>query len=359
MLSVLSFSVLAAVIPNYDSHGILLARRAVNPDTMDLLWKRADEDQEGSEPSGSGAGASAGTGVGGSNLDYSSDNRGSSKPGRFLEFLKRLYRTLKKSWNTQKQKYARWSDRRYVQKAVKKVAGITKGQRKKGLILRIDNFLNTALESARMTSGLYDGNAKTHPFFLTIPKGDNQQALLKKMTNIQNDGKKAVKEHLVYVTRGIDGITKNPQDVVKELDKITEHISRMCVTLENLYHDEYTTLSLEMEDTNNEEHTKVSEDYITEMVKYRADIMGAFDSIKEKIKNDGLTFKGKTQSKFASFKSGVQKRLGLKKKSSTGVPPNPESSDQEESNQEPSDQGGIRPTPAPRRSKFIGLETYV
>ncbi|KAH9274546.1 hypothetical protein BASA83_003182 [Batrachochytrium salamandrivorans] len=61
MLSVLSFSVLAAVIPNYDSHGILLARRAVNPDTMDLLWKRADEDQEGSEPSGSGAGASAGT----------------------------------------------------------------------------------------------------------------------------------------------------------------------------------------------------------------------------------------------------------------------------------------------------------
>ncbi|KAH9275334.1 hypothetical protein BASA83_002106 [Batrachochytrium salamandrivorans] len=61
ILSVLSFSVLAAVIPNYDDHGILLARRTVDPDTMDLLWKRADEDQEESEPSGSGADTSAGT----------------------------------------------------------------------------------------------------------------------------------------------------------------------------------------------------------------------------------------------------------------------------------------------------------
>ncbi|KAH6568140.1 hypothetical protein BASA62_005687 [Batrachochytrium salamandrivorans] len=61
ILSVLSFSVLAAVIPNYDDHGILLVRRTVDPDPMDLLWKRADEDQEGSEPSGSEADTSAGT----------------------------------------------------------------------------------------------------------------------------------------------------------------------------------------------------------------------------------------------------------------------------------------------------------
>ncbi|KAH6587663.1 hypothetical protein BASA50_011267 [Batrachochytrium salamandrivorans] len=201
MLSVLSFSVLAAVIPNYDSHGILLVRRAIK------------------------AGASAGAGVGGSNLDYSSDNRGSSKLGRFQEFLKGLYRYLKKSWNTQKQKYARWSDKRSIQKAIKKLTEIVQGQRKKEFISEINNFLNTALESARMASGLYDGNAKTHPFFLTIPKDDNQQALLTEMTNIQNDGKKAVKGHLADVTRGIDDITKSPRNVVKGLENYNEHLT--------------------------------------------------------------------------------------------------------------------------------------
>ncbi|KAH6592894.1 hypothetical protein BASA50_007732 [Batrachochytrium salamandrivorans] len=44
ILSVLSFSVLAKVIPNDDSHGPLLVRRAVGPDTTDLLWKRANGD---------------------------------------------------------------------------------------------------------------------------------------------------------------------------------------------------------------------------------------------------------------------------------------------------------------------------
>ncbi|KAH6573800.1 hypothetical protein BASA60_005867 [Batrachochytrium salamandrivorans] len=45
-LSVLSFSVLAKVIPNDDFHGSLLVRRAIGPDTTDLLWKRADGDDE-------------------------------------------------------------------------------------------------------------------------------------------------------------------------------------------------------------------------------------------------------------------------------------------------------------------------
>ncbi|KAH6585406.1 hypothetical protein BASA61_006841 [Batrachochytrium salamandrivorans] len=46
ILSVLSFSSLAKVIPNGGYNGPLLVRRAVGPDTTDLLWKRADGDDE-------------------------------------------------------------------------------------------------------------------------------------------------------------------------------------------------------------------------------------------------------------------------------------------------------------------------
>ncbi|KAH9273435.1 hypothetical protein BASA83_004100 [Batrachochytrium salamandrivorans] len=76
ILSVLSSSVLAAVIPNNDDHGILLVRRAGNPDNKVVLWKRADEEQEGSEPSGSGASG------GGSSPNLPSDNNGLGNPGK-------------------------------------------------------------------------------------------------------------------------------------------------------------------------------------------------------------------------------------------------------------------------------------
>ncbi|KAH6592895.1 hypothetical protein BASA50_007733 [Batrachochytrium salamandrivorans] len=60
ILSVLSFSVLAKVIPNDDFHGSLLVRRAVSPDTTDLLWKRADgDDEQGPSPMDLDIGAEA------------------------------------------------------------------------------------------------------------------------------------------------------------------------------------------------------------------------------------------------------------------------------------------------------------
>ncbi|KAH6576265.1 hypothetical protein BASA62_001520 [Batrachochytrium salamandrivorans] len=69
ILSVLSFSVLAAVTSNYDYHGPLLVRRAVSPNNRVVLWKRSNEEQTAPVPSNSGAGASTGaeTSVGGSN----------------------------------------------------------------------------------------------------------------------------------------------------------------------------------------------------------------------------------------------------------------------------------------------------
>ncbi|KAH6592815.1 hypothetical protein BASA50_007866 [Batrachochytrium salamandrivorans] len=60
ILSVLSSSVLATVIPNDDDHGILLVRRTGSLENKDVLWKRADEEQMELGSSNSGAGASAG-----------------------------------------------------------------------------------------------------------------------------------------------------------------------------------------------------------------------------------------------------------------------------------------------------------
>ncbi|KAH6584913.1 hypothetical protein BASA61_007183 [Batrachochytrium salamandrivorans] len=119
ILSVLSFSVLAAVIPNYDDHGLLLARRTVNPDPMDLLWKRADEDQEGSEPSGSGADTSAGT---------SGNSQSSKKGGLFKSFMQ--------SRNARKQKSAQKSDKRYVNAAIKKLTKVVEHSYKNAFILK-------------------------------------------------------------------------------------------------------------------------------------------------------------------------------------------------------------------------------
>ncbi|KAH6571510.1 hypothetical protein BASA50_003508 [Batrachochytrium salamandrivorans] len=321
VLSVLSFSVLAAVIPNYDYHDPLLVRRAVNLENKDVLWKRANDEQTGLDSLNSGSGAktetSTSTSNGGSNPNRPSENRGLSKLGRFREFLKGLYRTLKKSLNTPKQKYIRWSDKRFIQKAVKKLAEIVQGGPKDAFISEINTLLNTTLESARMASGLYDSNAKKLPFFLIIPKGDNQQALLKEMVGIQNDGKKIVKKHLKDVTSGINGITKSPDYVMRELVEITKSISGMLTAFEVIYRHDYMPLVSKVKGANNEEHIKATDTYMSEMVKYRIDILDAFDSINDKIKDGGLTFKIKIPSRFSIFKSRVKERLGFKSKSST------------------------------------------
>ncbi|KAH6574332.1 hypothetical protein BASA62_002479 [Batrachochytrium salamandrivorans] len=114
ILSVLSSSVLAAVIPSYDSHGILLARRAVNPETMSLLWKRADEEQTGPGPSSSGAGANteSGSSRSESNPNSSSINSGLSKMGRLREFFRESPYAFYEKPDPRKQQYILNSDRK-------------------------------------------------------------------------------------------------------------------------------------------------------------------------------------------------------------------------------------------------------
>ncbi|KAH6567447.1 hypothetical protein BASA50_003290 [Batrachochytrium salamandrivorans] len=366
ILSVLSFSVLAIVIPNYDSHVYPLARRAVNPNSRVTLWKRNNGEQTGPGPSSSGAGASteASTSIYESNPNYSSNNRGRSKLDQLRDFVRRLYRSLMKNLDASKQKYNQWRDKKTIKATIKKLTEVVEDKNGNQFISDINKFLSSALEGARGFIGVFDNKAKKTPFFLTIPKGKKKKSLTKKMTKIQNDGRKVTKENLQDVNNAITRITKFPQDVVRELGEIMSSASRMYRLTTDLHDRDYRALMSNVKDTNNEEHVKSTEKRISEMKEYRDRISSALDYIKEQVNDGRVTFKegvkGKTKSRFGAFKSGFKKRLGFKKKLSTGVPPNQEPSNQESSNrgqskQDTSDEEAPDQARTPRFSKPIAV----
>ncbi|KAH6577282.1 hypothetical protein BASA60_004110 [Batrachochytrium salamandrivorans] len=282
ILSVLSSSVLAAVIPNYDDHGLSLVRRTVNTDTRFVLWKRAGEEQAEPGPSSSGAGASteASTSVGGSSLGYSSDNRGVSKLGGLRAFFKKLYMKLKMGWYTQGQRIIWNRGEKLVKNAVKRVTEAVEGGEAKQVLLELKEFLNITLKASQVTTVIFNSKT-TMPLLLSNPKGDNQKSFLKEMTKMKKIGKGHAKK---IFRRGYQKIVSN-----------------------------------------------------------------SFKYIKSLINNGGVTFKVRARSKFSTFKSGVRNRLGIKKKSSTGVPLNPGELDQEELDQDSLYQGELNLGPSNQR----------
>ncbi|KAH9267738.1 hypothetical protein BASA83_009812 [Batrachochytrium salamandrivorans] len=353
ILSVLSFSVLAAVIPNYDSHGILLVRRAVNPDPMDLLWKRNNGEQAGPGPSSSGAGASTETGAG---------------IGE-----KRVRMRFMKNRDPRKQQYILKSEERSLQNAAKKLAEATNGISKDQFVIEVVKLLRTALDGARSSLKLYETKLITL-FSLSISKGKNRKSLAKKMVKIQNNGKKYTNQHLKAITHAINGIIKHPQRVMAEMDKITGSAARISTMLGGLYSSDYKTLISKVGSTGNEENIKETENYLSEIEGHRDGVLKVVKIIKGEITSGRVTFKGKNTSKFGAFKSGVQRRLGLKSSSSTGRVLTPEetgqqipgqdtsnenTSNQGPPNQEESDQARARPIPPPRKSRASKEETWV
>ncbi|KAH9248685.1 hypothetical protein BSLG_007046 [Batrachochytrium salamandrivorans] len=375
ILSVLSFSVLAAVIPNYDSHGILLVRRAVNPDPMDLLWKRNNGEQAGPGPSSSGAGASTetGAGIGESNPNSSSINSGLSKMDRLRDFSERVRMRFMKNRDPRKQQYILKSEERSLQNAAKKLAEATNGISKDQFVIEVVKLLRTALDGARSSLKLYETKLITL-FSLSISKGKNRKSLAKKMVKIQNNGKKYTNQHLKAITHAINGIIKHPQRVMAEMDKITGSAARISTMLGGLYSSDYKTLISKVGSTGNEENIKETENYLSEIEGHRDGVLKVVKIIKGEITSGRVTFKGKNTSKFGAFKSGVQRRLGLKSSSSTGRVLTPEetgqqipgqdtsnenTSNQGPPNQEESDQARARPIPPPRKSRASKEETWV
>ncbi|KAH9269239.1 hypothetical protein BASA83_008731 [Batrachochytrium salamandrivorans] len=149
VLSVLSFSAVAEVIPNDDSHGSLLVRRTVGPDTTGLLWKRNNgDDEKGSSSTNSeiGAGAEAGASAGAEASDNAGDEAGASGSSAFSKVNQLQGFTEESRWSSQEQllpqrtKHILQSDKRSIQAVVRKIAGVFEGENKNEFLFEIKDF---------------------------------------------------------------------------------------------------------------------------------------------------------------------------------------------------------------------------
>ncbi|KAH9264470.1 hypothetical protein BASA83_012057 [Batrachochytrium salamandrivorans] len=300
ILSVLSSSVLAAVIPNYDSHGILLVRRTVNPENMSLLWKRADEKQTGPGPSSSGSGANAGasTSNGKSNPNHSGIDSELKKLDHFLKFIERLYKSRNRMGRNPRQLMTQWRDKRLVQTTVKKVAKVVHGEQAKQSIMMIKKLLTTALESTRTTHELFNNKAKSPLFSVSIPKGKTQEVFTEEMVRIQGLVKGIVKEYLKFVTESINHIIEDPKSFISRINGISRQIGDVCLEIKALYNDEYKKFISIVNPKNNEGNIKVIEEYLSETKKYRSGFNAVTDYIGEDLRTNRLKFKGKVPALF-------------------------------------------------------------
>ncbi|KAH6597017.1 hypothetical protein BASA50_004775 [Batrachochytrium salamandrivorans] len=317
ILSVLSSSVLAAVIPNNDDHGILLVRRAGNPDNKVVLWRRADEEQEGSEPSGSGASG------GGSSPNLPSDNNGLGNPGKPQRSAKGFGASLKKGLANPRQKYVQWVEQRRIKTAVREVARVIEGDQAKQVISDIQKLLTNAVNSARKFLTAYN-NQDNGPFSLSIPRGRNQDSLAQEMNAIRNTAKKHAKAHLENINRVIMRLTKNPRKVMMELKDIVSLIARFHYFLATLRDDTYKPLLLRMQNMDNSAHLKVTETHILRVKDDNTLASRSLKSIQTRLNNSMARFKDYASSEKPRVASKLKRRERVKGESSAGATSNQE-----------------------------------
>ncbi|KAH6565934.1 hypothetical protein BASA62_006982 [Batrachochytrium salamandrivorans] len=145
--------------------------------TRVVLWKRADEEQEGSEPSGSGASG------GGSSPNLPSDNNGLGNPGKPQRSAKGFGASLKKGL----------------------------GQSK----AEIRSFL-----------AAYN-NQDNGPFFFIYPKRQRSGAIDPRNERVTSTAKKNAKAHLRSINAAIIRLTKNPRKVIDGAKGYSHLLSRM------------------------------------------------------------------------------------------------------------------------------------
>ncbi|KAH6584317.1 hypothetical protein BASA50_000258 [Batrachochytrium salamandrivorans] len=293
ILSVLSLSILAAVSPNNDNHGPLLARRAVSPNSRAVLWKRNNEDQEGSDPSSSGAG-------GGSSSGSSNSNQSPSTSKGF-------HKSLMNRWATRQQKYILEGDEKLIQRAIKKLTDVTKGEHVKEVIADIESFLRTLLKGAKVLVDLFDNKALT-PFSLSIPKGKEYKSLIKEMSRIQRAAKDLAKEYLRHMYGTIDNVNHYVQFLISVLGRGTVSTGNTCNSLVDLGNKDYMALLSKVKSATDEDRAKVNE-YAQELQTYHDGSWVSLDSIKDKIKRGVLKFDYDRLSKASSLTSKIRDRI--------------------------------------------------
>ncbi|KAH6599090.1 hypothetical protein BASA61_002698 [Batrachochytrium salamandrivorans] len=326
ILSVLSFSVLAKAIPNDDFHGSLLVRRAVSPDTTDLLWKRADgDDKQGPSSTDLDIGAEADVetsnnaeavaGASASSDDSSPDHPSGS--GELSELYQLLDPTDEPRWPfgehvlTQRPKYILQSDEESIKTVIEKVTEAFEGENKDEFISKIEAVLTIVLNSIRVFLAEYDSKA-TAPFFLIIPEGTtDQQPLIEKILDIQKSGRRYVKELLGIVEDSIYRITQDPRNAIYGLRRIGCHTAHMRNFIVRMYHSRYMTLLLEVWSLENEARVTVTESYIRQVWSDWGVVSKLLDKIKGMV-DSGMIKPKPVPSIFSSLMSNIKWLLGIK-----------------------------------------------
>ncbi|KAH6590130.1 hypothetical protein BASA50_009616 [Batrachochytrium salamandrivorans] len=196
ILSVLSFSVIAAVIPNGDDHAPLLVRRAVSSENGAVLWKRNnDDDQMDSDDSDSDSDTDTGTSGSGSSSNSPSRSRGSSNPGSPQSAAMGAYTSPGKVFKSQRQRHTIRHDRASIQRVIKTLTQVTEGRYGNQVIAEIGMFLRVSLASAKKFGDIYDSEVKT-PFAPPPQRSKNPESLARELTRIQSAANELVEKCL-------------------------------------------------------------------------------------------------------------------------------------------------------------------
>ncbi|KAH6590693.1 hypothetical protein BASA50_009218 [Batrachochytrium salamandrivorans] len=296
ILSVLSFSVIAAVIPNGDDHGLLLVRRAVSPENRAVLWKRADEEQEGSNSSDSD------TDGGGSSSNSPSRSRGSDKLSPFQSAARGVQLPIPKVFKGKKTSHTMQRDSKDIQKVITKLTQAVEGRQGKSAIDDIGKFLKISLESAKLLKNAYYSKVET-PFAPPPQKFSSSKSLARELNRIQSTAKRLVKNYLKNIYTVIAYITKHPQNVMSELGKIMSRSTDMFKSLIVLCDDDYTILVSKMKDIDYSEYNQRVQEHVEQLKEDQDRVSNFYKIAKGKADSGVLKFKEKTPSKISTLKS--------------------------------------------------------
>ncbi|KAH6583453.1 hypothetical protein BASA61_007989 [Batrachochytrium salamandrivorans] len=252
ILSVLSFSVFAAVIPSNDYYVPLLVRRAVSPENRASLWKRADEEQEGSYPSGSGASS------GGSSSNHPSSSR-----------------------------------------------GLIEGRQGKPVIDDISKFLKVLLESAKLLKSVYYSKVET-PFASSPQKFSSSKSLARELARIQSTARELIKAYLKDIYTVIASIIKHPQNVMSELEKIMSRSTATFESLKFLWVEDYVALVLKMKHPKYSEYNQIIQEHVAQLKEDQDRVSNSYSIVESKADSGVLRFKEKTPSKISALKSRIR-----------------------------------------------------
>ncbi|KAH9253429.1 hypothetical protein BASA81_008626 [Batrachochytrium salamandrivorans] len=293
ILSVLSFSVFAAVIPNNDYYVPLLVRRTAGINIMDFLWKRNGDDQMNFDGSGSGANGGG------------RSNNGLGKLSSSRSAARGVELPLPGVFKGQVTSYTMSRDSRNLEKIVVKLTEVVQGGRARQDINNIRMLLGTSLTAAKFFKETYDSKSGA-PFFSSHKKATDYKSVTREVNRIKNAARELVETYLNKIYKAIAHILKRPRDVMGELDKVVSSSTAMFKLLISLCEKDYMTLISQMEDIDRGVYKQRTEEHVEQLKTYQDKTVNIYDALKAKIEGGVLQFKGEAPSKLSALKSRVR-----------------------------------------------------